>query len=106
MRVYLVLLCLALLQPEGRARPDSAGCSSPEALRRAEEALEQVNQDRTDGYILSLNRLYDISHTPETVRANTHIHTHTVHASKRILLHEMTKCMCSGGRCITLQTLH
>ncbi|CAF98105.1 unnamed protein product [Tetraodon nigroviridis] len=66
MRVYLVLLCLPLLQPEGRVRPDSAGCSSPEALRMAEEALEQVNQDRTDGYILSLNRLYDISHTPET----------------------------------------
>lgn len=75
MRVYLVLLWMALLQPEGRVRPDSAGCSSPGALRMAEEALEQLNQDRTDGYILSLNRLYDISHTPETVRASTHTHT-------------------------------
>uniref|UniRef100_A0A3B5K6V7 Fetuin-B-like n=1 Tax=Takifugu rubripes TaxID=31033 RepID=A0A3B5K6V7_TAKRU len=65
MRIYLVLLSLALLQQEGRARPEAAGCKSPEALRVAEEALEQVNQDRTHGYILSLNRLYDISHTPD-----------------------------------------
>lgn len=71
MRFCLVLLCLALLQPEGRVRPDSAGCSSPEALRMAEEALGQLNQDRPDGYILSLNRLYDISRAPATVRANT-----------------------------------
>ncbi|XP_056893723.1 fetuin-B-like isoform X2 [Takifugu flavidus] len=65
MRIYLVLLSLALLQQEGRARPEAAGCKSPEALRVAEEALEQVNQDRTHGYILSLNRLYDVSHTPD-----------------------------------------
>ncbi|XP_070817850.1 fetuin-B-like [Chaetodon trifascialis] len=64
MSVYLLVLCLALLQQEGRARPDASGCSSPEAVRVAEEALEQINQDRTNGYILSLNRLYDLSRTP------------------------------------------
>lgn len=69
MKVCLVLLCLALLRPEGSVRPASAGCSSPEALRMAEEALEQLNQYLSDGYNLSLNRLYDISHTPERVRA-------------------------------------
>lgn len=72
MRIYLVLLSLAFLQEEGRARPESAGCNSPETLRVAEEALEQVNQDRTHGYVLSLNRLYDVSRTPEQVRTNTH----------------------------------
>lgn len=72
MRIYLVLLSLALLQQEGRARPEAAGCNSPEALRVAEEALEQVNQDRSHGYVLSLNRLYDISHTPGKVRTNPH----------------------------------
>ncbi|KAI3368469.1 hypothetical protein L3Q82_025480 [Scortum barcoo] len=65
--VYLLVLCLALLQQEGRARPGPPGCSSPEAVRVAEEALEQINQDRTNGYVLSLNRLYDLSHTPEKV---------------------------------------
>lgn len=93
MRVQLVLLCLALLQPEGKVRPDWAGCSSPEAQRMAEEALEQVNQDRSDGYILSLDRLYDISHTPERVRANTH----TARASKRISMHKITKCLPQEG---------
>lgn len=78
MSVYLLVLCLALLQWEGRASPDPPGCNSPEAVRVAEEALEQINQDRTDGYILSLNRLYDLSHTPDKVRANNaHMHTHT-----------------------------
>ncbi|XP_070688757.1 fetuin-B-like [Pempheris klunzingeri] len=65
MGVYLLVLCLAVLQQEGRASPDPASCSSPEAVRVAEEALEQINQDLTSGYILSLNRLYDLSHTAE-----------------------------------------
>ncbi|XP_029904677.1 fetuin-B-like [Myripristis murdjan] len=65
MNVYLLVLALAVLQQGGRARPDKPGCESPEAVRVAEEALEQINQDRTHGYILSFNRLYDLSHTPE-----------------------------------------
>lgn len=74
MSVYLLLLCLALLQQEARAALVSSGCRSPEALRVAEEALEQINQDLTDGYILTLNRLYDVSHTPAKVgRALKHL---------------------------------
>ncbi|XP_069572947.1 fetuin-B [Brachyistius frenatus] len=65
MSVYLLVLCLALLQQEGKATPDPPGCSSPDAVRVAEEALEQINQDRTTGYVLGLNRLYELSHTPE-----------------------------------------
>ncbi|XP_053178566.1 fetuin-B [Scomber japonicus] len=65
MSVYLLVLCLAVLQQGGRARPEPPGCTSPEAVRVAEEALEQINRDGTHGYILSLNRLYDLSHTPE-----------------------------------------
>ncbi|XP_072245061.1 fetuin-B-like [Leuresthes tenuis] len=72
MSVYLLLLCLALLQHEGRARPDPPGCNSLDAVRVAEEALEQINQDRTNGYILSLNRLYDLSHTPEQEKGTSH----------------------------------
>ncbi|XP_034529921.1 fetuin-B [Notolabrus celidotus] len=65
MSVYLLVLCLALLQQEARAKPDPPGCSNPEAVRVAEEALDKINQDRTKGYVLSLNRLYDLSHTPD-----------------------------------------
>ncbi|KAM7387734.1 hypothetical protein PAMP_023954 [Pampus punctatissimus] len=53
---------------ECRARPNPTGCKSPEAVRVAEEALQQINQDLTHGYILSLNRLYDLSHAPEKER--------------------------------------
>lgn len=72
MRVYLLLLCLAMLQQEGKASTETSGCHSPEAVRVAEEALEQINQDRRNGYILSLNRLYDVSYTPEEVNVHTH----------------------------------
>ncbi|TKS75168.1 Fetuin-B Precursor [Collichthys lucidus] len=57
MSVYLLVLCLALLQQEGRAGPDPPGCDSPDVVKVAEEALGQINQDRTNGYILSLNRV-------------------------------------------------
>lgn len=73
MSAYLLLLCLALLQQEGRTSTTSQGCSNPEAVRVAEVALEQINQEQTSGYILSLNRVYDVSHTPEKV--NIHMHT-------------------------------
>ncbi|KAJ4943445.1 hypothetical protein JOQ06_005946 [Pogonophryne albipinna] len=62
---YLLVLCLAFLQQGGEARADPPGCINPETVRVAEEALEQINQDRTNGYILSLNRLYDLNQTPE-----------------------------------------
>ncbi|KAF7649246.1 hypothetical protein LDENG_00144500 [Lucifuga dentata] len=65
MSVYLLVLCLAVLLQGGRVRSDHPGCESPEAVRVAEETLQQINQDRTHGYILSLNRLYDISHVAE-----------------------------------------
>lgn len=67
--MYLLVVCLALL-PQGGEASDPPGCMSPDAVRVAEEALEQINQDRKIGYIWSLNRLYDLPHTPEQVRVN------------------------------------
>ncbi|KAM4628731.1 fetuin-B-like [Polymixia lowei] len=64
-KVCLLVLFLVVLQQDSSARPDHQGCESPEGMRIAEEALEQINQDRTQGYIFSLNRLYDLSHTTE-----------------------------------------
>ncbi|KAM3876208.1 fetuin-B [Diretmus argenteus] len=65
MSVCLLVLSLAVLQQGGNAQPEGPGCKSPEGVRVAEEALEQINQERTQGYILSLNRLYDLSHIQE-----------------------------------------
>lgn len=73
MSAYLLVLFLALLQQEGRARAEAPGCSSPEAVRVAEEALEQINQDQANGYILSLNRLYDLSLTADEVNTHTRL---------------------------------
>lgn len=64
MSLYFLFLFLALLFQEGKAKLKPQGCNSPDAERVAEEALDLINQDRTDGYILTLNRLYDLSHTP------------------------------------------
>lgn len=67
MKVHLLLWSVALLQLEARAAVVSSGCRSPETLKVAEEALAQLNKDRTNGYVLSLNRLYDVSGAPDKV---------------------------------------
>ncbi|XP_071342456.1 fetuin-B-like isoform X2 [Trachinotus anak] len=102
MSVYLLVLCVALLQQEGRASPDPPGCNSSEAVRVAEEVLEQINQDRTNGYILSLNRLYDLSHTPEKVygecEVSAFVDTHVKLQSYSCVLHEVP-ASAIGRRC-------
>nr|XP_061832332.1 fetuin-B [Nerophis lumbriciformis] len=65
MSMYLLLLYLVVLPHGGRAGDNQSGCDSPEVVRVTEEAVDQMNQDRTQGYILGFNRLYDFSHTPE-----------------------------------------
>uniref|UniRef100_A0A3B3VLS6 Si:ch211-284e20.8 n=1 Tax=Poecilia latipinna TaxID=48699 RepID=A0A3B3VLS6_9TELE len=61
MSVSFLVLLLGLLFHNGKAKVESQGCHSPDVERTAEEVLQQINQDRTDGYILTLNRLYDLS---------------------------------------------
>ncbi|CAL8307454.1 unnamed protein product [Lota lota] len=55
----LLVLWLAVLQ-RSIAHPDKPDCQSPEVVSIAEKALEWVNRDRTQGYILSFNSLYDV----------------------------------------------
>lgn len=74
MSVSFLVLLLALLFHNGKAKVLSQGCNSPDVERMAEEALQQINQDRTDGYILTLNRLYDLSSTSNQVRVKIFMH--------------------------------
>uniref|UniRef100_A0AAY4BET1 Cystatin domain-containing protein n=1 Tax=Denticeps clupeoides TaxID=299321 RepID=A0AAY4BET1_9TELE len=48
----------------GLATPQAfAGCQDQTIIKTAEEALDKVNADRIEGYILGLNRVYDFSGT-------------------------------------------
>lgn len=50
----------------GNAGPvEPMGCQASEVVRVAGEALSQINADRTQGYMFSLNRVYDVSHRAE-----------------------------------------
>ncbi|XP_028977332.1 fetuin-B-like isoform X1 [Esox lucius] len=63
MWVCVWLLALFVCWQGGSPSPvePPVGCQSPEVLRAAEEGLDQINADLTKGFILSLNRVYDIS---------------------------------------------
>ncbi|MEQ2247037.1 hypothetical protein ILYODFUR_005191 [Ilyodon furcidens] len=81
MSVYLLVLFLALLLHDGKAKLESQGCNSADAERAGEEAVEQINRDKTDGYILALNRLYDLSHTSNQVRVKNCMHAQKIQYS-------------------------
>lgn len=101
MSVYLLVVCLALL-PQGGEASDPPGCMSPDAVRVAEEALEQINRDRKIGYIWSLNRLYDLPHTPEQVRVNyAYACTKTWSCNKGMLQHIDQQPYCFYVRKVT-----
>ncbi|XP_037530399.1 fetuin-B [Nematolebias whitei] len=70
MNVFLLVPFLAALLQEVRAKSTRQGCKNPKAVKVAEETLDLINKDRTDGYILSLNRMYDVSHTPQQERGS------------------------------------
>ncbi|XP_076879410.1 fetuin B [Brachyhypopomus gauderio] len=55
--LVVVLLCLCV---RGGATPDTAGCLAPSVVQAAEVVLDQINALRLQGYIFSLNRVYDV----------------------------------------------
>ncbi|KAL1022866.1 hypothetical protein UPYG_G00033490 [Umbra pygmaea] len=65
---WLVALCMCWHVGSPSPVVPAEGCQSQDVLRAAEETLEQINADLTDGYILRLNRVYDVSQ--QTVERN------------------------------------
>ncbi|KAK6313711.1 fetuin-B [Coregonus clupeaformis] len=59
--VWLIALCMCWHGGSPSPVTPAVGCQGPEVLRAAEEGLDKINADLTEGFILSLNRVYDVS---------------------------------------------
>ena len=62
MKLSVVFLMMHLCWPGSKA---GKGCHDPDLLERAEVALDRINKNRKEGYILKLDRLYDFSMEPK-----------------------------------------
>ncbi|XP_072295304.1 antihemorrhagic factor BJ46a-like [Eucyclogobius newberryi] len=63
--LLLLLLGYSWGAPVEQEGPEPASCSDPVVLGAARQAMDQINKDRTEGYVYSLRDL-----------ANAHIHKH------------------------------
>ena len=64
MRLSVVFLMMHLCWPATGSKAEK-GCYEPWLLERAEGALDEMNKNRKEGYILKLDRLYDFSMEPK-----------------------------------------
>ncbi|XP_030647463.1 fetuin-B [Chanos chanos] len=62
--ILLAVVCLCLQSAIASPLPKT-GCQDPETVRTAEEALDHINADRHEGYILSLSQILDVYQEPK-----------------------------------------
>ncbi|XP_072516899.1 fetuin-B [Salminus brasiliensis] len=60
MTTFLAVLLICLFLQNGTPTPAPTGCLDPAIVKAAEETLDHINEQRVEGYIFSLNRVYDV----------------------------------------------
>ncbi|XP_058257488.1 fetuin-B isoform X2 [Hemibagrus wyckioides] len=57
---FISLLLLSVYLHNASTSSEATGCLDPSVVTAAEVALDQINADRKEGFIFSLNRVYDV----------------------------------------------
>lgn len=75
MKIHALLLLLCVCAHGApKERPTPGSCKDPEALGAAKLAMDRINKDRRQGYVLTLNRLCNVNevqHVSHPVRKLT-----------------------------------
>lgn len=58
--LFIYLSLMSLYIHSATTSPVPTGCLDPSVVNAAEVALDQINAARKEGYIFSLNRVYDV----------------------------------------------